>query len=221
MKRWLVFLAVVLASPLPAAERTLTFSQPVQELEAVTVEVGAGDVTVTGCDCSEITAEVVVSGKRWHLEELELEAETHDKALRLSLAPRKYAGKKAGEDWTLKLPRHLNLSVEAGVGDVQVRGMTGALEVQVGVGDVVVAGLSSDLAAETGVGDVEVRGSWAAVGRIRLTTGVGSATVVTPEGRMRGHGLVSESLVDKGPGKAKVSITTGVGDITLRLREEQ
>ncbi|MEW5878177.1 MAG: hypothetical protein ACOY7U_08670 [Acidobacteriota bacterium] len=70
MKGWLVLLALTLASPLLSAERTLHFSQPIGDLEAVTVEVGAGDVTVTGCDCNEITAEVTVTGKRWHPGEL-------------------------------------------------------------------------------------------------------------------------------------------------------
>lgn len=220
MKAWPVVLMLAFANPLPAAERTLHFSQPAQELEAVTLQVGAGDVIVTGCDCSEITAEVTVTGKRWHLEELELDATTTGKTLKLSLSPRKCSGKKAGEDWTLKLPRHLNLSLEVGVGDVEVRGVSGELEVELGVGDVVVSGLASHLAAQTGVGDVEVRGSWAAVGRMRLTTGVGSVTVYTPDGKLSGHGLVSESLMEKGPGKARIAITTGVGNITLRLKEE-
>ncbi len=219
MKRWLHVVMMLAAGHLAAAERTLRFVQPAGEVETVTVNVGAGDVTVTGCDCTEITAQVTVTGKRWHLEELELEATRTGKTLKLSLSPRKYSGKKAGEDWTLKLPRQLNLSIATGVGDLRVSGMTGELELQVGVGDVEVAGLVANLAAETGVGDVEVRGSWAAVGRMRLTTGVGAVTVVTPEARMRGHGLVSESLVAEGPGKAKIAITTGVGDITLRLQD--
>ncbi|MFN3413051.1 MAG: toast rack family protein [Thermoanaerobaculum sp.] len=221
MNGWLVLVAMLFATSLPAAERTLTFSQPAHGLETVTVEVGAGDITVTGCDCSEITAAVTVTGKRWQLEELELDATRNGKTLRLSLSPRKYSGKKAGEDWTLKLPRQLSLSVEAGVGDVRIQGMNGELEVELGVGDVVVTGLVSNLTAETGVGDVEVRGSWTAVGRMRLTTGVGSVTVHTPEGKLSGQGLVSESLVDKGPGQAKISVTTGVGDITLRLLEQE
>lgn len=220
MRRFLVSLIMISAAPLHAADRTLHFSQPVGDLEAVTLEVGAGDVTVTGCDCNEITAEVTVTGKRWQLEDLDLEAQTTGKTLKLSLSPRKYSGKKAGEDWTLKLPRQLNLSVEAGVGDVRIRGMNGELEVQLGVGDVVITELVSNLVAETGVGDVEVRGSWAAVGRMRLNAGVGSVTVHTPEGKLSGHGIVSESLVKKGPGKSNISITTGVGDITLILKEE-
>lgn len=213
-------LSLIFAAEGHAAERTLSFGRPAEDLQAVTLEAGVGDVTVTGCDCDEITAVVVVSGKRWQLEELGIVPKIEGKTLRLSLARRQISGKKAGEDWSVQLPRRFAVSVEAGVGDVHITGVQGDVEVELGVGDVRVAGFAGNLAAETGVGDVEVSGPWEKVGNMRLVTGVGSITVKTPDGRLEGHGMVSESLSEEGPGTANIRVNTGVGDITLRFREE-
>lgn len=220
MRRVAFFLSLVLAAGGQAAERTLNFTRSGQDLEAVSLQVGVGDVTITGCDCTEITAVVVVSGKRWQLEELDIVPKVEGKTLKLSLARRQISGKKAGEDWSVQLPRHLAVSVEVGVGDVHITGVQGDVKVELGVGEVRVSGLAGNLKAETGVGDVEVSGPWEKVGKMRLVTGVGSITVKTPGGRLEGHGMVSESLTEEGPGTANIRVNTGVGDITLRFREE-
>ncbi|MGC8915974.1 MAG: hypothetical protein ACP5NF_03245 [Thermoanaerobaculum sp.] len=219
MKRLAVLVALSCTTAF-AAEKTLTFSQPLGELAAVKLAVGAGDVTVTACTCSEVTATVTVSGKRWQLEELEVVPKIEGKTLQLALEPRTRGNKKLGEDWRLQLPRSLSFTVHAGVGDVRISGLWGDVEVQLGVGDVRVEGLSGNLKAETGVGDVEVFGQWGNVGRLRLTTGVGSVSVRTPQGKLAGHGLVSEALSEEGPGRWSVRISTGVGDITLHLKDE-
>lgn len=219
MKRLALVVAFVSVAA-TAAERTIRFSQPAGELAAVSLEVGTGDVTVTACDCQEIRATVDVSGRRWQLEELEVVPKIEGKTLKLALEPRTRGSKKIGEDWSLELPRTVSLTVRAGVGDVRVSGLSGDLEVEIGVGDLRVEDLAGSLKAETGVGDVEVFGHWGNVGRLRLTTGVGSVSVRTPQGKLSGHGLVSEALSEEGPGRASVRISTGVGDITLSLKKD-
>lgn len=220
VKRFASCLLSVVAATSYAAERTLHVARSAHELEAVSLEVGVGDVTVTGCDCREITAVVVVSGKRWQLEELELIAEVAAKTLRLALEPRKGSGKKIGEDWNVRVPKEFSVSVKAGVGDVHITGVEGHVTAKVGVGDLRVAGLASDLEVETGVGDVEIRGFWDKVGKMRLVTGVGSVTLRTPGGQLSGRGLVSESLIQEGPGTARIHVTAGVGNVTVHFRED-
>lgn len=217
--RWAWSLLLITASA-SAAERTLSFSQPVEDLEAVELEVGAGDVTVSGSESQHIEAQVVATGKRWQLEKLELQARRRGRTLQLSLSGRQPRGRALADNWQLRLPKSCRLKVVTGVGDVSVRGMEAELTLRVGVGDVTVAGFGGDLKAETGVGDVDIRGPWARVGSLRLVTGVGSIRVHTPEGRASGHGFVAESYQGEGPGRAQVVVTTGVGDVTVRLKED-
>ncbi len=217
--RWAWSLLLITASA-SAAERALSFSQPAEDLEAVEVEVVAGDVTVTGSENQHIEAQVVATGKRWQLEKLEVQARRRGRTLQLSLSGRPPGGRAVEEDWQLRVPKGCRLKVTAGVGDVSVRGMEAELTLRVGVGDVTVAGFGSALKAEAGVGDVDIRGHWPQVGSLRLVTGVGSISVRTPEGRARGHGFVSESYQGQGPGQAQVVVTTGVGDVTVRLQED-
>lgn len=203
---------------LGAAERTLHFSHPAGEIVAVELAVGAGDVKVIGTDGNRINAKVSVSGKRWQLEEIGIASKTVGKTLRLSLTPGKYSGRKVGEDWELQLPKELALAVQAGVGDIHVQGLASELKLRVGVGDIVVEDFSGNLEAETGVGDVELVAAWSVIGPLRLVTGVGSINVRKPQKQEAGRGLVSETYTEEGPGKAQVRVTTGVGDITLRLQ---
>jgi hypothetical protein len=220
------FSLLLVASAASAAERTLHFSQPLGDITTLQLEAGVGDVSIVGSEREDIAATVVVSGKRWQLEEVDVEASRLGSILLLSLKPKFSPGKKlgmkkeTGEDWQLRLPQKLAVKLQVGVGDVRIRNMQGPLFVQVGVGDIWVSPLASDLRAETGVGDVEVQGPWSQVGKLQLTTGIGSITLHKPEGRAKGQGLLSESLQEKGPGQAKVVVSTGVGHITLRLRED-
>jgi hypothetical protein len=215
---------LLLASTASAAERTLHFSQPLGDITTLQLEAGVGDVSIVGSEREDISATVVVSGKRWQLEEVDVEASRLGSILLLSLKPKfspgKKLGMKTGEDWQLRLPQKLSVKLQVGVGDVRIRNMQGPLFVQVGVGDIWVSPLASDLRAETGVGDVEVQGPWSQVGKLQLNTGIGSITLHKPEGRAKGQGFLSESLQEEGPGQAKVVVSTGVGDITLRLRED-
>lgn len=218
--RYTAFASVLLPIALGAAERTLHFSHSGREIAALELTVGVGDVKVIGTHGEQIKAVVVVSGKRWQLEKLGIASKTVGKTLKLSLEPTKRSGKKAGENWQLELPKGIALAVEAGVGDIHVKGTSDHLELEVGVGDIVVEDFSGDLEVETGVGDVELVAPWSLLGQLRLQTGVGSIRVRKPQGKEAGRGLVSQSYTEKGPGKAKVRVTTGVGDITLRLKKE-
>lgn len=212
----LVFFPIALA----AAEQTLHFSHPAGEIAAVELVLGAGEVKVIGTDGDRINAKVSVWGKRWQVEEMGIASKTVGKTLRLSLQPAKYSGRKAGQHWELQLPKELALAVEAGVGGIHVNGVAGELELRVGVGNIVVEDFSNNLEIKMGVGDVELAAPWSVVGQLRLGTGVGSITVRKPRGQKAGRGLVSKLYTEEGPGKAKVKVTTGVGDITLRLQNQ-
>ncbi|MCX7895597.1 MAG: hypothetical protein N2447_06565, partial [Thermoanaerobaculum sp.] len=107
MRRVLLLVAFVYGADLYAAQRTLNLSQPAEGLAEVVVDVPVGDVTVTGCQCNQITAVVVISGKRWQLEEQDLVATVKGQSLQLSVKPQGREGKKLSADWSVKLPHHL------------------------------------------------------------------------------------------------------------------
>lgn len=218
--RHATFALVLFPMAVGAAERTLHFSHPASGITAVELAVGASDVEVIGTDGDEINAEVVISGTRWQVQKLDIASRIVGKTLTLSLEPAKYSKGKADKHWQLQLPKRLALDVEAGVGDIRIKGLSGDLELEVGVGDILVEDFSGNFEAKTGVGDVELTVPWSAVGHLDLVTGVGSINVRKPQGKEEGRGLISQTYSEEGPGKARIRVTTGVGDITVRLQNQ-
>lgn len=209
-------LPLVLASCFIAAsaeagsvERTFDLDRKAEGIARVVLEVGVGDVEVIAEEADRITAHVEVStNKSWRgsararrlLEELELKSDVRGDELHLSITRRDDDDHNFGEDWTLRLP--------PGV----------ALEIQLGVGELRILDLAADIEAEVGVGDVRIEGVHAGFGDISASCGVGDVSLRTPEGREEGRGFIADSLDAQGPGKARLDVEVGVGDVDIRLR---
>jgi len=207
----LIVTALLMAVTARAAEveRTFDFDRESAGVARVVLEVGVGDVEVIGDEAGRITAHVEVSADRgWRgsararriLEALELVSELKGDALHLRVSERRDDDHKFGEDWTLHVPPGVAIEIEQGVGDLRILDVAAAIDV------------------ELGVGDVRIEAEYAAFGPIDADCGVGDVSLRTPQGRTEGSGFIAHSLEARGPGKARIEIQAGVGDVDIRLR---
>lgn len=201
-------LFLILAVPAAAEERVLDLSRSLEGITSVVVDAGVGEVEITGDASGDaLTARVELSPKsgfwgsrsRRAIERAELIATVKGDTLTLRVSPRD-DDHNFGEEWTIHLPARLAVSVDLGVGDVRLLDTRGDIDV------------------DLGVGDVRIEGEFRDFGDIRASSGVGDATLRTPEGREDGEGFVGHSLRGRGPGKSTIRVSIGVGETQIRLR---
>jgi hypothetical protein len=93
-----------------------------------------------------------------------------------------------------------------------------AVQVKVGVGQLTVRDVHDDLDVELGVGEVEVRMRQKDVRSVRLSSGVGDASLDVGARHMRSSGLLGHRLHwSEGPGEAEVEVEVGVGESSVEL----
>jgi hypothetical protein len=224
---WTAAVLVVLgAAPSVAATRTISFEHTAAGVSAISLDTSVGDVEIVAADTDTISAEVELRPKTGifgssrrseeEMEKVEVDGRLKGDTLELQLSPRSHDDYKA--NWSVRLPASLAVTLDAGVGDVRIQGVRGALKLDLGVGDIRVSDASTDVEIDNGVGDVSVDGHWAAFGEIDASCGVGDATVRTPDGRLGGKGFIGHEASTKGPGSARLKVDNGVGDVTISLR---
>lgn len=192
---------------LPDDERILDASRSAEGIKTVVIEAGVGEINVTGDASKTITARVELSPKtgfwgsrgRRAMESAALEPVLRGDTLVLRVGPHD-DDHEFGEDWTVNVPPDVAVKIELGVGDVTVLDTLGDIDV------------------DLGVGDVRIESEYKAFGPIHGSTGVGDATLRTPEGREEGDGFIGHSLRGRGPGQARINISIGVGESQIRLR---
>lgn len=188
-------------------ERVLDASQSAEGIKTVVIEAGVGEINVTGDATKTITARVELSPKtgfwgsrgRRAVESAELVPVVRGDTLTLRVGPRD-EDHQFGEDWTVNVPPDVEVKIELGVGDVTVLDTLGDIDI------------------DLGVGDVRIESEYKAFGPIHGSTGVGDATLRTPEGREEGNGFIGHNLRGRGPGQSSINISIGVGESQVRLR---
>jgi len=211
MRRHLVLAFVLLAAGAAAAGAEhvrLDYSRPSEGITKVELEAGVGDIEVFGDGGTTITARVEVSskvGRFWsHHDEdlsgLQVESEVRQGTLFLRVGPDRHENRSWGENWTIHLPQKMAVKVQLGVGETRVLDVAG------------------DVAVEVGVGDVNVEGEYASFGSVHASSGVGDASLRSPQTHEEGEGFIAHSLRSKGPGTSEIRISAGVGDTQNRLR---
>jgi hypothetical protein len=189
--------------------RTLDLARDAKGITEVVIHAGVGDVEVISDPGSQIIARVELRPKHFgifsrhsdpEIERLALEPEVSNGTLTLRLKPETHGDRGFAESWTVRLPASLAATVKLGVGDVKVLDLTSDVEVQLGVGD------------------VTIEGQFASFGRVHANCGVGDVSMRTPDGREEGEGFIAHTLNAKGPGKASIRASAGVGDVKIRLR---
>lgn len=92
------------------------------------------------------------------------------------------------------------------------------LSVDMGVGDLEVSGFRHDLYVDLGVGNVQVRLPEASVRSVSLKSGVGDTSLALPSGRIDGTGFVGKGLRwTSGKGSSLVEVECGVGNVEITL----
>lgn len=205
------WLAIGLAPEAEAKEiKTERTSLSARGLDSVDVEHPVGKVRITGTSGDQVRIEMRVHCGRWFSgscaergERLELETDVVGDTLLVRIDKMPNSVKSLAVDLDIDLPRHLDVSVEHGVGGVRISGMAGDIEVELGVGDVRIDGRVRDferVSAEVGVGDADFRAA----------------------GHRAGHSegflfLANTVEWDDGPGESEIEVEIGVGDATIRL----
>jgi hypothetical protein len=211
MKRHLILVFVFLVAGAAAAGAehvTLDYSKPAQGITRVVLEAGVGDVEIIGDGSSTVTARVDVSPKGSHfwnhhdedLTGLQIESELRGSTLSLRVGHDRHEDHAWSESWTVHVPNRLAVKVELGVGDTKVLDVAGDVDVEVGVGD------------------ISVEGEQSSFGTVHASSGVGNASLRTPQSREDGEGFIAHSLRSSGPGASQIKISAGVGDTEIRLR---
>lgn len=202
-------LLAVLALPASAADRTISEGYTLAPDQDVRLDFPVGKLLVVGTEGDRVEAEIDVRCKhdtsrcREAMEEIELVA--HQGARRL----------------TLEIDRHSKWLWDSLELEGEVLLPAGrALTVDMGVGELDVDGLAADLTVDMSVGEVWVTMPAEAVRALHLDAGVGDAEARLPETWIEGSRSLlvgAEVTWDDGPGAARVTVDLGVGEIHARL----
>lgn len=201
----ITLLALAVAGTLAADDRRVeTFSFDAATLARLEIEHAVGDLEIV--DSPGSTVEVIMTarcdGWRCDVDEIELVARTSGRTLLMEVDGYPRFGGDVSVDLEIRMPAHLALEIERGVGSTEIRGITGDIEVEAGVGEIDIEADSAAFrtaSAEAGVGEADVR---VAGKRIR-----GSSSFIGGETSWR-----------EGQGSSRIELEVGVGSVDVRLR---
>jgi hypothetical protein len=232
MKKLILVLPIILMCALTvgaADSKTLTRTVKADDIDALNLESGIGDVTITAREgLDEVAIEVVLTPRRGGIfsskrqaerdvEGASLEAAVKRDGLKLRISPTDDEDRRFEERWIIEMPSRLKLKIEHGVGDVIIRGATAGVELDSGVGDVEVEAAEGDVTIDLGVGTGMVRAPASAYGAAEAAGGVGSARITAQGEKIKGGGFVSHSASWSGDGSYRIDVSVGVGDAVIEL----
>ena len=203
--RWLLIpLALALTAPAFAAstkriEQTIDASN----LNHVDFEISVAEIDIEVYDGDTIELDVMLRAERsWFLfgrrniDDIELEIDTHGDSLEIVLDENN-----VNQEWRVRLPARLAVSMELGVGDVDIDDF------------------ANDLRMELGVGSVQVNVTDIDFDSIHLSTGVGDSSLRGFDGGSENErSIVGADSFYQGDGEFNIEIEVGVGDARVRRR---
>lgn len=224
-----ILAALVFAVPAMAeSSRVLTGTIDAGDLESVRLDAGVGDIDVTATQgATEVTVEIRLKPRRGgffsslkkaqrEVDEAELRMDTSRGVLRLEIETES-DDRHFEERWTIEIPARLAFDLELGVGDVEIRDLSGSLSAEIGVGDLNAEGVSGDLTVEVGVGEATIRAAATHYGSVAGSGGVGDAKLVVRGRKVASSGFVGHSAEWTGEGEHFIEIEIGVGDAEVTL----
>ena len=232
MKKLIFVLAIVLVCAVTveaAGSKTLTRTVQADEIEALDLNSGIGDVTITARDgLDEVTIEVVLTPRRGGIfsskrqaerdvEAASLEAAVQRESLKLRISPADDEDRRFEETWIIEMPSRLAIKLEHGVGDVVIRAATAGIELDSGVGDVDVEAAGGNINIDLGVGTAVVRAPAAVCAAAEAAGGVGNARLSVLGEKIEGGGFVSHAASWSGDGSYRLNVSVGVGDAVIEL----
>lgn len=232
MKKTSLVAIVVLACALSvnaAGPKTLTQHEPATAIEVLDLDSGIGDVMITAREgIDEIAIEVELTPRRGGffsskrqaeqaVEAAYLHAVSKGHRLVLRIDPPADEDRRFEERWTIEMPANIRLTLDHGVGDVVIQGITAGLEIDSGVGDVDVKALGGDVTIDLGVGTAVVSAPASAYASAEGAGGVGNARLTVLGKRIEGGGFVGHSASWTGDGRHHIEVSVGVGDAVITL----
>lgn len=224
-----ILAALVFAVPAMAeSSRVLTGTIDAGDLESVRLDAGVGDIDVTATQgATEVTVEIRLKPRRGgffsslkkaqrEVDEAELRMDTSRGVLRLEIETES-DDRHFEERWNIEIPARLAFDLELGVGDVEIRDLSGSLSAEIGVGDLNAEGVSGDLTVEVGVGEATIRAAATHYGSVAGSGGVGDAKLVVRGRKVASSGFVGHSAEWTGEGEHFIEIEIGVGDAEVTL----
>ena len=232
MKKMALVLPIVLACSLAveaAGTKTMTRTVPARGIDGLDLTSGVGDVTITARDnLEEIEIEVVLTPRRGGIfsskrqaerdvEAASLEAKVARDSLRLRISPVDEEDRRFEERWIIEMPSRLAVTIEHGVGDVAIGGVTAGIDLNSGVGDAEIEVSEGNVTVELGVGTAVVRAPAAAYADAVAAGGVGGARITVEGKDIEGGGFVGHSASWSGSGTYRIEVSVGVGDAVITL----
>jgi DUF4097 and DUF4098 domain-containing protein YvlB len=183
-----------------------------EKIDAVSVDLGSGDVRLRGADIAGASLSARIEGATNHLGhavvdgQLELFDECNESHCSV--------------DINAVIPAGVPIVVRTGSGDLALSSLLGAIHVQTDSGDIRGSGLAG---VETGSGDVSLTLDDPAE-QIVVKTGSGDVDLAVPSGRYRlivstgsGDSSISGVTSDEAA-NGSIAISTGSGDVQVRGR---
>jgi len=229
-KNWIALaVALAIATPLAAgAPRILKGTVPAADLDEIRLDAGVGDIEVVAIDGAvEVSLEVQLKPRRGgffsslkkaqqEVDEAELRMDVSKGVLRLEIETESN-DRHFEEKWTLEFPARIDFNLDLGVGDVNIRGLSGEAVIDIGVGDLFAESVSGDLNIDIGVGEASVEAAATDYGSVDGSGGVGNAQLTVRGEKISSSGFVGKSDTWTGEGAHIIEISVGVGDAKVTL----
>lgn len=209
MRYSLLVLSLLLVLPAAAAGgeiREIGGSFPIEEQNAIRIDMPVAEVEVLGIAGRTVEVEFTATCKRDHhckevLEDLAFESHGSRNTLRVDFVGYPKWGKGRVElEGVIRVPRDMEIEIELGVGELEIKDLAADLRVELGVGEVnawIDKKHTRSVTLDAGVGEVELYGAGTRI-----------------EGR-RSMLVGSEVYWDEGQGAARVFLEVGVGEISV------
>jgi len=201
----IALLTLAVAGALAADDRrTENYSFDASSITRLELEHAVGDLEIvesTG-NTIEIRMTAECDGWRCDIDEIELVSDNFGKTLHLEVDGYPRFGGDISVDLEIRMPAHLALEIERGVGSTEIRGMTGDIEIEAGVGEIEIeasAGSYRTATVEAGVGEADLR--------------VGGRKI-----RSSSSFVGEETKWHEGQGTSKIDLEVGVGSVDVTLR---
>jgi hypothetical protein len=207
-----ILLTLTVLTPAFAKEafREISTSFALESETSVRLDIPLAEVSVEGFEGDNIEVDFTATCRRpasQHCDEIlaELGFESHRlrRQVRIDLVGYPKWGKgKVELEGTIRVPQAIEVEMEIGIGQLDLKELTGDLRVELGVGQV---------------------NAWLDESKVRSVTldaGVGESELYGPDARVQGRRSMlvgSEIYWDEGSGKSRVFIEVGVGEISVWL----
>jgi len=209
MKRMIAIFALVASGSLWAASnRELTLDVPMDGASVISLDVGVGELNVRPSDDGDVHARVrLEKSGSWfwpfgkssaQIDQAKLKARRDDDTLVLGVKTG-HRHRKFKERWDLYVPDNAQISIDMGVGAVEIRDVEAPMDVELGVGDV----------------DIRCKRAW--IGTINGEVVVGDVSIHGADQTETERHIVGGTSSGKGEGKLDITVEVGVGDATVRL----